>query len=213
MTGIYIVGAGGLGREVLSYAEQLAASDDGPEVLGFLDDDGGALAGFELGVNVVAPTYAEEYLAQSVVIALGDPGLRRSLRIAVEAAGGTLHSVIHPQAWVAADAQLEPGCIVAPHAFVGTGARVASNVVINTMVSIGHDSQIGADSVLSPHVGISGHCQVGDRVLCGTHAAIVPGCEVGEGARLAAGAVVTRNVPDNALAVGNPAKSRVLFSD
>lgn len=213
MAGLYIIGAGGLGREVLQYALQMAAIGEGPEVRGFIDDDADALNGVATAFEIVAPTTAEEFLSDTVVVALGEPGLRQQLRTSVQAAGGTLHSVIHPQAWVSPDAHVGEGCIVAPHAFVGAGAHLGANVVVNTMVSVGHDSRVGTDSVLSPHVGISGQCHLGDRVLCGTHATVIPGRTVGTGARLAAGAVVTRDVPGNALAAGNPATSRVLFRD
>ena len=46
----------------------------------------------------------------------------------------------------------------------------------------------------------------GDYVFIGARAIILPGVKVGKGAIVAAGAVVTKNVPDYAVVVGNPAK-------
>lgn len=40
----------------------------------------------------------------------------------------------------------------------------------------------------------------------GSHSIILPGVTIGENAVIGAGSVVTKDVPDNAIAVGNPAK-------
>ena len=40
----------------------------------------------------------------------------------------------------------------------------------------------------------------------GANATLLPGITVGQGAMVAAGAVVTKDVPDNAIVVGTPAK-------
>ena len=44
-------------------------------------------------------------------------------------------------------------------------------------------------------------------IFLGTHATITPGIRVGAGSRIAAGAIVYRDVPKGSLAVGNPAKA------
>jgi acetyltransferase-like isoleucine patch superfamily enzyme len=49
---------------------------------------------------------------------------------------------------------------------------------------------------------------IGDYAWIATGAVILPGVRIGEGAVIGAGAVVTRDVPDRALAVGNPARVR-----
>lgn len=211
MSGLIIVGAGGLGREVLAYARDAAAAGLGPDVAGFLDDDPDALAGYDLSVGIVGASSDERFLAGTVVVAYGDPQLRRDARLAVEQAGGLLHSVVHPSAWVAPSASLGAGCIVAPGAFVGVDAQLGDNVVVNTLASIGHDARVGEDTVVSPHAALSGLCAVGSGVMCGTHATLVPGVTVGDSCRLAAGCCITRDVPPGSLAAGNPAKSRVMF--
>ena len=48
--------------------------------------------------------------------------------------------------------------------------------------------------------------KLGRRVWVGSHATILPGVTVGDNAVIAAGAVVTKDVPANAVAAGVPAK-------
>lgn len=51
-----------------------------------------------------------------------------------------------------------------------------------------------------------GDVAIGSDVWIGSHAIILPGVTIGHGAVIGAGAVVPRNVPDYAVAVGNPAR-------
>lgn len=55
---------------------------------------------------------------------------------------------------------------------------------------------------------------IGNDVWIGANATILPGIEIGNGAIVGAGSVVTKNVPDYAIVVGNPAKViKYRFSD
>ena len=65
------------------------------------------------------------------------------------------------------------------------------------------------------HCSIYSHSTIGDKkgkvvikknAQVGTHSVILPGVKIGENAIIGAGAVVLRDIPDNAVAVGVPAK-------
>jgi acetyltransferase-like isoleucine patch superfamily enzyme len=58
---------------------------------------------------------------------------------------------------------------------------------------------------MSPGVHISGNCEIGTYTNIGTNATILPKVILGENVVVAAGAVVTKNVPDNCLVAGVPA--------
>ena len=47
---------------------------------------------------------------------------------------------------------------------------------------------------------------IGDNVVIGTHAQIVGNVRIGNNSIVGAGAIVTHDVPDNVVVVGNPAK-------
>lgn len=48
--------------------------------------------------------------------------------------------------------------------------------------------------------------EIGDDVWIGANSCVLPGVKIGNGAVIGAGSVITRDIPDNAIAVGNPAR-------
>lgn len=81
---------------------------------------------------------------------------------------------------------------------LGDGCLVGHNVVFATL---DHDKRPGrrGDMTAAPIV-------VGKDVWIGAHATILKGVTIGDGAIVAAGAVVTRDVPPNTIAAGVPAR-------
>lgn len=47
---------------------------------------------------------------------------------------------------------------------------------------------------------------IGDDVWIGSNSVVLPGVRIGNGAVIGAGSVVTKNIPENAICVGNPAR-------
>jgi sugar O-acyltransferase (sialic acid O-acetyltransferase NeuD family) len=209
---LIVVGAGGLGREAFEYAQDMLGRDAETEVLGFLDDNPAALAGKPLAGKILGNTADFRVEPQHrFVIGVGDPALRQALAQNIAARGGLFARVIHPLAYVASTARIADGCVLAPYVFVGAGAQIGMHVVLNARASVGHDAVLAEHCVLSPHCVVGGATHLGKAVFMGSSATVVPQRSVGAGSKIAAGAVLLQDVPAGALAVGNPAKSRVLF--
>lgn len=74
-----------------------------------------------------------------------------------------------------------------------------------TIISSNHNFE-NATSIPYDKVRIDKPVHIKDFVWCGNNVTIIPGITIGEGAIIAAGAVVVKDVPDCAIVGGNPAQ-------
>jgi acetyltransferase-like isoleucine patch superfamily enzyme len=110
------------------------------------------------------------------------------------------------------------GVIIDGHVSMGSYIKLESNVYIPTHTTLGSYIFIGPSAVLTndryPLRRRAEYEPAGpmldDGVTVGANATILPGVHLGEGAMVAAGSVVTRDVPPWYLAVGSPARCRPL---
>lgn len=122
---------------------------------------------------------------------------------------------------ISADAKLGERCNLGQNVFIankvilGNNVKVQNNVSIYTGVTCGNDVFLGPSmvftNVTNPRSGVNRRGQysethVGNGASIGANATIVCGHNIGAYAFIGAGAVVTKNIPDYALVVGNPAK-------
>lgn len=105
--------------------------------------------------------------------------------------------------------------VVSPEVVLGNNVKVQNNVSIYTGVTCDDDVFLGPSmvftNVINPRSAVNRRGQyakthVGKGVSIGANATIVCGHDIGKYAFIGAGAVVTKNVPDYALVVGNPSR-------
>lgn len=96
------------------------------------------------------------------------------------------------------------GTIIGDHATLDGRARltIGNHVDIASQVMIYNSEHDIHSDDMRP---ISAPVEIGDYVFIGPRAIILPGVKVGRGAVIAAGAVVTKDVPDRAIVGGVPA--------
>jgi UDP-perosamine 4-acetyltransferase len=115
-------------------------------------------------------------------------------------------SAIHSTAYMAVTASIGKGLQTYPRAVVNEGAKIGDYCVLGTNSSVDHDCRIGNGVNIMGAVALAGEVCVGDHSSICTNATVLPGVEIGANSIVGAGAVVTKNVPDNVVVVGVPAR-------
>ena len=212
MKDVIIVGAGGFGPEILQYVSEFQATSTEYNVKGFLDDDPQKLGRFILGHSVIGNT--TDYTIKDndwFIMAIGQPGTQKIVAERLRHKGARFLTIIHPKSYVADSAELGEGCIICPFCNVSSHAKLGRNVVLTCFSTAAHHSQLGDYSVLSPYSAVNGGAIIGEAVFLGTGSAVNPNKRVGNNSKIAAGSYVYRDVAENMIAMGNPAKARPIL--
>jgi bifunctional UDP-N-acetylglucosamine pyrophosphorylase/glucosamine-1-phosphate N-acetyltransferase len=108
---------------------------------------------------------------------------------------------LRPGAEIGADAHIG-NFVEVKKAVIGQGAK-ANHLSYIGDARVGAGSNIGAGTITCNYDGYEKHLtDIGQNVFVGSNTALVAPVKVGDGANIAAGSVVTRNVPADALAIG-----------
>jgi len=208
MERVLIIGAGPLARLIPSAAADL----DDLELLGFVDvaDESSMLRGDAAQLPVYErarfPAGLIEELGDFSVLVVGSlKGQRPGLIAEAKEAGLSFANIIHPSAIISGSAQLGCGILILPGVIIGPGVVIGNYVVLNSAVTVDHDSVIEDSVTLGPGVHIAGVVTVGRETLVGIGACVLT-ASIGSNCIIGAGSAVTRNIPDNVVAAGVPAK-------
>lgn len=116
---------------------------------------------------------------------------------------------------------IERGAVFSSHVSLGDNSGIGINASLTGSVTIGKDVMMGPWCTVYSRNHEFGRTDIpmreqgyrpeqpvviGDDVWIGGHVIILPGVHIGKGAVIGAGAVVTKNVPEYAVAAGNPAR-------
>lgn len=197
-----IIGAGGFASELV----QIIESDDlvffdnisEPSPIKFLD---------QFPIISTEEELKERFLKDpKFALGLGRPQHRKSLADLCQKLGGQIISVVSKTTTIgnynvniAKGVCILDGVRISNNTTIGEGTLIYYNSVIT------HDCVVGEYCELSPGATLLGHSQVGNYTHIGANVTVLPGVRIGSNCIVGAGAVVTKDVPDNTIAVGIPA--------
>lgn len=203
----YLMGAAN--PETLRVAAAIRRHDPSFRIDGMLDSDerkwGTNFHGIPVlgGIGLV-PTLAGSD-ARFTNLITGSTRVRNQTTKAILSAGGTLGNFIHPDVDLFM-AELGAGLYIQEAVVIQAGVRLGDNASIHANTVIGHETKIGESVFIAHAVSVSGCCRIGEGSFLGTNCTILPRTTIGCWATVGAGAVVTKDVPDHAVVVGNPAR-------
>ena len=203
-----IIGAKGFAKEVL----EVLYKNNSLQNIAFFDDVNDDLFGklYNTFPILKSSEEAQNYfqtISKKFTIGIGNPILRKKIYEKFTVLGGEFTSTICSKANIG-----NFGNIINEGSNIMTGTVITNDIIvgkgslINLNCTIGHDSIIGDFVELSPGTHISGNCKIGDYSNIGTNATILPKITIGSNVIVGAGSVVTKDIPDNSMVIGVPAK-------
>ena len=138
---------------------------------------------------------------------IGGTHIRKQLCDIMTENGGVLKKVISPYARIGHfDTIVGDGCTVMVGAAITNNIKLGKGCLVNLNSTIAHDSDIGEFCDIAPGVNIAGNVTIGNFCALGIGSVILPGIRLGNNVIVGAGAVVNKDVPDNTIVAGIPAK-------
>lgn len=211
MKKLFIIGAGGFGRETAWLTERINKVSPVWEIKGFLDDNDILHGTMQDGYPVLGGCSCLKDLKEEVyaVVSIGSTRVKKAV-VDKLAGYGHVHfaTLIDPSVIFSRRVEIGEGCIICAGTILTTDIRIGKHVIINLDCTVGHDAMIGDYATICPSVNISGNVTLGEAAEVGTGVQIIQGKSIGDGAVLGAGAVVVKDLAGSGTYIGIPARKK-----
>lgn len=214
MKKLYIIGAGGFGREVAWLVERINENKNEWEIVGFIDDNQNIHGKKEGNYPVLGGC---EYLGSItddvwVVCAVGNAKVRKQIIEKIEQYSNVkFATLVDPSVLKSKSVQIGEGSIICAGTIITVDISIGKHVIVNLDCTVGHDAKISDFVTIYPSVNVSGNVKIEECVEVGTSTQIIQGKKIGKYTILGAGATVVKDIPEKCTAVGTPAKPIKFF--
>ena len=200
--------AGGLGKEVFDIAYRVNNIHCNWDEIFFVDDTEGLGDSFYQVKLFTFDKMLVEFKDDNLqfIIANGEPVVREKLSTKLKENNLKIISLIDPLASISPSAIIGDGLIAYPFSIIASHASIGNNVLVNAGAIIGHDIIVGNNTVISPQVCIGGGTKIGDNSYIGMGSKIKEQLVVGSSVIVGMSSAVHKDIPDDVIAMGNPAR-------
>lgn len=202
--GIY--GASGLGTEFYELALEINKIENKWERIFFIDDDPDKSGTKLVDLDIVPYEWLQNYKKEDVelILAIGEPAVKDKVFGKVESDGYTVTNLIYPGTRIMHGAKLGKGIVIQNDNAVPPMSVIGNNVLIQGHTVLGHGVRFDDNVVISSLAFVGGDTYIGKDTYIAPHSCLRNGLHIGSGAVIGMGSVVTKDIPDNAVAFGNP---------
>lgn len=206
---LLIIGAGGLGREVLETVRYAVADGFPWSIVGFLDDHPARHGSMVGGVPVLGPSDEVHGHADAAVIVCvassHTPDSRALLvkRLALDPV--RFATIVHPSVVVPGSCSLAEGSILLANTVLTADVEIGRHVVVMPQSTLTHDVRIEDFATLASGVRVGGSVTVGEAAYVGAGVMVRENLSIGARSVIGMGAMVTKPVPAGQTWCGVPA--------
>ncbi len=206
MSGLLLVAAGGLAREVLNVERAsgrrrpVRLLDDDPSLWGHTVSEAPVVGGIE---------EVKRHEDHEVLVCAGRGTARRALVTRLVELGvghDRFATMVHPAVDLPADCVVGAGSILLAGVAVTAAVRVGRHVVVMPNATLTHDDVVDDYATLCAGVSLGGGVHVGEAAYVGMNASVRERLTVGAGGTLGMGAALVRDLPPGETWAGVPAR-------
>lgn len=207
MKDLYIIGAGGFGREVAWLIERINSIKPTWNLKGFIDDNETLWDSIEGEYPVLGGC---EYLSALedvyAVCAVGSAIVRKKIIKKLKGSNVKFATLVDPSVLLSNRVKIGEGSIVCAGTIITVDVNIGDHVIVNLDCTIGHDAVIDDFVTIYPSVNVSGNVLIGECSELGTGTQIIQGKKVISNTIIGAGAIVVKDCLESGTYVGSPAK-------
>ena len=206
MKELIILGAGGLGQEIVLLIEAINFYKEQWIIKGFLDSHP-SVQGIELLGFPVLGSFEDAYKFPNAhfIVAFGDPCMREKVVNLVNIYNINWATLISPTVRLHKSNELGKGVVIGRLSDLTVDAKISDHVIVNIHAVIGHGVEIGEYSVISPNVTITGGAKIGKSCFVGANA-FIRDVTVGDYVTIGASSCVIKQIESNCVVAGVPAR-------
>lgn len=200
MKDIIMIGAN---LDMIEFAEKLNY-----QVIGIIEKlEAENYYGYEVfGDDTVAEKILKKYQDVGIAIIPDNPIVRFKLYNHYKKFTNNFENLISDDVLISKYAKIGYGMVIQEKVKIMANAMIGNFTRLNTSAHVGNDSIVSDFCTLAPKTVIGGRSKIGRFTHLGISSTIVPGKEIGNNIVIGAGTVVTKNVSDDVVVVGNPGR-------
>ncbi len=203
--GYYLIGAGGLSRELESWTTKSKFSKSN-KLLGFIDDNSNALENYPSDYRIL-DSFLEGKIwkENNVLIGIASPIVKQKFHEILIDNKSKILSFVYDNVLIGKFSYLGEGVVCCPNVIISCNVKIGKLVIVNSGTQIGHDVVIGDYCSFMANVDIGGNAIIGNNVFIGSNVVILPGVKIPDNSIIGAGSVVIKSIKKVGTYFGNPA--------
>lgn len=198
---------GGQGRELLTLAKRINNVNHRWNEIIFIDDN--TETTFSVQNKVLTFEKFKTLYNKSeceFIIASGEPYLLEALSNKVLDNGYYLTHLISNDVTVESNMHLMSGCVIQEKAIISCNISIGVSTCIGFSSILHHDVKIGDYCYIAANSTICGNAKIGNRTFIGAGSVIRDEINIGSNCIIGMGSVVVKDIPENSIVYGNPAR-------
>jgi sugar O-acyltransferase (sialic acid O-acetyltransferase NeuD family) len=138
--------------------------------------------------------------------AVGNNHIRKKIMVFVLEREIPIAVAISPKSNISNYTTIGQGTLVCPGVCISPFSIIGKGVILNTGAIIEHECNISDFIHIAPGAVLAGNVYIGESSFIGANSVVKQGVRIGKNVTVGAGAVVLKDIPDNEIWIGNPAK-------